>query len=54
MRQNRASRVKFLVILGILKEISLFFDIFVEYTKTNIHLIVGEIGGYLPRRSAAW
>ena len=26
----------------------------VVYTKTIIHLSVGESGGYLPRRFAAW
>ena len=40
-------------LLGLAKSIS-YFGICVVYTKTIIHLSVGESGGYLPRGFAAW
>ena len=35
------------------KELNKFFGTCVIYTKTIIHLSVGESGGYLPRHFAA-
>ena len=38
---------------GILTKINYFFGSCVVYTKTIIHLSLGESGGYLPSRETA-
>ena len=46
--------------VAIFSQIKLLFGplviqlVWYNYTKTIIHLSVGEGGGYLPRRFAAW
>ena len=50
---RRAGKKMRVPLLGLAKSVY-YFGICVVYTKTIIHLSVGESGGYLPHGFAAW